>query len=222
MFGLSIIAGVSGKSIVKGFMGGCLGILISCVGMDQIAGCTRFSFGNRNLSGGVALIIALVGLFAVSELLTKSDYNPATDVSRKTKLKIDNEKLTWAEFKRCIKTIVVSSGIGTIIGATPGTGGGIAAFVSYDQARKTSKHADNFGKGEIEGIAASEAANNGTTGATLIPLLTLGIPGDGCTAVLLGALMLHPWFCGTLWIIVLLCSFRFVSSLVSSCSVFLV
>lgn len=191
IFGLSIIAGVSGDSVAKGFIAGCLGIFISTIGMDQIAGSTRFAFGNRNLAGGIGLIIALVGLFAVSELLTKSDYNSSDDLARKNKTKIDNEKLTWKEFKRCIKTIIISSGIGTIIGATPGTGGGIAAFVSYDQARKTSKYADNFGKGELEGIAASEAANNGVTGATLIPLLTLGIPGDGVTAVLLGALMLQ-------------------------------
>jgi putative tricarboxylic transport membrane protein len=106
-------------------------------------------------------------------------------------MKLDTNPLTWAEIKRCIPAMITSSFIGCIVGATPGTGGGIAAYISYDQAKKTSKYGDNFGHGEIEGIAAPEAANNATTGSTLIPLLTLGIPGDGCTAILLGAFMLQ-------------------------------
>jgi putative tricarboxylic transport membrane protein len=136
-------------------------------------------------------LAVLVGLFALAELLSRSDYDPHNDPTRKTKIKISQEKVTLGEIKRCFRAWVVSSIIGTVVGATPGTGGGIAAFISYDQAKKMSKYGDNFGKGEIEGVAASEAANNATTGSTLIPLMTLGIPGDGCTAILIGAFMLQ-------------------------------
>lgn len=191
IFGLSIIASISNGNIIKGLIGGILGIFIALIGQDSVSGSIRFAFGNRKLAGGIPLIVTLVGLFAIAELLSKSDYNPRTDPARRQRLQIDREKLSWAEFKRCIRTMLTSSVIGTIVGATPGTGGGIAAFISYDQAKKTSKYGDNFGKGEIEGISASESANNATTGSTLIPLLTLGVPGDGCTAILLGAFMLQ-------------------------------
>ena len=191
IFGLSIIASVSNGNVAKGIIGAISGIFVSIIGMDSVSGCIRFSFGIRRLAGGVPLIVTLVGLFALAELMTKSSYNPKTDPARSKKLKLDKERLSWEEIKRSLRHMITSSVIGTLVGATPGTGGGIAAFISYDQAKKTSKNADNFGKGEIEGIAASEAANNATTGSTMIPLLTLGIPGDGVTAILLGALMLQ-------------------------------
>lgn len=191
VFGLSIISGVSNKSIFKGLIGACLGIFVACIGMDNISGTWRFVFDNINLTGGIPLIIALIGLFAISEVLIKSDYNPKTDAASLKSFSLEKQRITKAEFKRCLKPIGIGSLIGTIVGATPGTGGGLAAFISYDQARKASKRGWNYGNGEIEGVAASESANNGATGATLIPLLTLGVPGDGATAILLGALMVH-------------------------------
>lgn len=191
VFGLSIIASISNDNIVKGLMGGITGIFIALIGQDPVSGALRFTFGVRRLGAGIPLIVTLVGLFAIAELLIRSDYNPRTDPTRNQKLRLDKEKLTWGEIKRCLRTLTVSSVIGTIIGAIPGTGGGIAAFISYDQAKKTSKRRSNFGKGEIEGVAATESANNATTGSTLIPLTTLGVPGDGCTAILLGAFMLQ-------------------------------
>ena len=191
LFGLSIIASISGDNIIKGIMGAIVGILLALVGQDSVSGVIRFSFGIRKLTGGIPLLSVLVGLFALAELLSRSDYDPQHDPARQQKVKISQERLTWGEIRRCIKTWVVSSIIGTVVGATPGTGGGIAAFISYDQAKKTSKYGDNFGKGEIEGVAAAESANNAVTGATLIPLLTLGIPGDGCVAIMLSALMIN-------------------------------
>ena len=190
-FGLSIIASISGDNIVKGIMGGVIGIFIALIGQDSVSGVVRFAFGSQELAGGIPLLSVLVGLFALAELLSRSDYDPRTDPARKTKVKISQERVTWSEIKRCFKTWVVSSVIGTVVGATPGTGGGIAAFISYDQAKRMSKNGDRFGTGEIEGVAASESANNATTGSTLIPLMTLGIPGDGCTAILIGAFMLQ-------------------------------
>ena len=191
VFGLSIIASISNGNIIKGLLGGLIGIFIALLGQDSVSGTLRFTFGVRRLGAGIPLIVTLVGLFAIAELLSRSDYNPRTDATRKQHLKLDHEKLSWAEIKRCLKTMTISSVIGTIVGAIPGTGGGIAAFISYDQAKKTSKYRDHFGHGEIEGVSATESANNATTGSTLIPLTTLGVPGDGCTAILLGAFMLQ-------------------------------
>jgi len=191
VFGLSIISGVSNKSIFKGLIGACLGIFVATIGMDNISGTWRFVFDNINLTSGIPLIIALIGLFAISEVLIKSTYDPEKDAAALKSYSLEKQKISRAEFRRCLKPIGIGSVIGTIVGATPGTGGGLAAFISYDQAKKVSKRSGNFGKGEIEGVAASESANNGATGATLIPLLTLGVPGDGATAILLGALMVH-------------------------------
>ena len=150
-FGLSIIASISGDNIIKGIMGGVIGIFIALIGQDSVSGVIRFAFGNRKLAGGIPLLAVLVGLFALAELLSRSNYDPKNDPARKAKIKISQERVTWKEIKQCFRAWVVSSVIGTVVGATPGTGGGIAAFISYDQAKKMSKHGDNFGKGEIDG-----------------------------------------------------------------------
>ena len=191
VFGLSVIAGVSNKSIFKGLIGACIGIFMSTIGMDNISGTTRFTFGNINLMSGIDLIIALIGLFAISEIMMKSQYNPKTDRQNVSAAAITKDKITRDEYRRCRKPIALGSLIGIIIGATPGTGGGLAAFISYNQTKQSSKHPETFGQGEIEGIAASESANNGACGATMIPMLTLGVPGDGATAILMGAFMIH-------------------------------
>ncbi|WP_373163758.1 tripartite tricarboxylate transporter permease [Agathobaculum sp. Marseille-P7918] len=191
VFGLSVIAGVSNKSVLKGLIGACIGIFMSTIGMDNISGTTRFTFGNINLMSGIDLIIALIGLFAISEIMMKSQYNPRLDRQNINAASLTKDKVTRDEYRRCRKPIALGSLIGIIIGATPGTGGGLAAFISYNQTKQSSKHPETFGQGEIEGIAASESANNGACGATMIPMLTLGVPGDGATAILMGAFMIH-------------------------------
>lgn len=191
VFGLSVIASVSNKSIFKGLIGACIGIFISTIGMDNISGTTRFVFGKINLMSGINLIIALIGLFAISEIMMKSQYNPRTDRKFVDAGSITKSKITREEYKRCRKPIGIGSLTGVIIGATPGTGGGLAAFIAYNQVKTTSKHPETFGEGEIEGVAASESANNGACGSTMIPMLTLGVPGDGATAILMGAFMIH-------------------------------
>lgn len=191
IFGLSVIAGVSNNSIFKGLIGACIGLFIATIGQDSISGTARFIFGQRKLMAGVDLIIALIGLFAISEIMMKSQYNPKTDHKTISSSAITKDKITKDEYRRCWKPIGIGSLIGVIIGATPGTGGGLAAFIAYNQVKQTSKHPETFGKGEIEGVAASESANNGACGATMIPMLTLGVPGDGSTAILMGAFMLH-------------------------------
>ena len=191
VFGLSVIAGVSNNSIFKGLIGACIGLFMATIGVDNISGTARFIFGQRKLMAGIDLIIALIGMFAISEILMKSKYNPKTDHKTISASAITKDKITRDEYRRCWKPIGLGSLIGVIIGATPGTGGGLAAFIAYNQTKQSSKHPETFGHGEIEGIAASESANNGACGATMIPMLTLGVPGDGATAILMGAFMLH-------------------------------
>ena len=192
IFGLSIVAGVSGNNLSKGIISSCIGLFLATVGIDIISGTFRYTFGNYNLFGGFDLVIIVTGLFAISETLMKGGYKKG-----KAKEKIDlakmneGEDITRKDFKRMIPSISRSSLIGVIIGAIPGTGASMASFFSYDQAKKRSKHPEEFGKGSIEGIAAAESANNAVTGATLIPLLTLGIPGDAVVAILVGAFMVN-------------------------------
>lgn len=190
-FGLTIIAGVSGKSLIKGIMAGALGLFISTMGLDPMTGTTRFIFNNINLYSGFDIVICLIGLFALSEILNKGKKIESVVGDSKSILKQDSGKLSKEEYKRMSLPALVSAVIGVIVGIIPGTGAAEAAFFSYDRAKKMSKHKEEFGHGSIEGIAAAETANNAVTGATLIPLLTLGIPGDGSVAIMLGALMIN-------------------------------
>lgn len=189
-FGLTIIAGISGKSMVKGIISACLGLLISCIGSDPLTSYDRFTFGISRLYLGLDLAICLIGLFALIEILKKAELTEGRLHLNMTGLK-DDGSITKEEYKRMIKPAIVSSIIGVIIGIIPGTGASMASWFSYDRAKAMSKHKEEFGKGSVEGIAAAESANNAVTGATLIPLLTLGIPGDGCVAIMLSALMIN-------------------------------
>ncbi|HPZ16684.1 MAG TPA: tripartite tricarboxylate transporter permease, partial [Sphaerochaeta sp.] len=190
-FGLTVIAGVSGDSLIKGFISGAVGLFISSIGLDPMTGSTRFIFKNINLYSGFDLVICLIGLFALSEVLSKSKKENQITITDLATLKRDKGKITAEEYKRMTIPALISAVIGIIIGIIPGTGASMASFVSYDRVRQMSKNREEFGKGAIEGIAAAETANNAVTGATLIPLLTMGIPGDGVVAIMLGALMIN-------------------------------
>jgi putative tricarboxylic transport membrane protein len=187
-FSLTIIAGVSGKSLIKGIIAGGLGLIAATIGLDSVYGSTRFAFESVNLMGGLNFIPVLIGLFAIPEIL--NEFGKRQGVRPKV-FDLGQQRLRLSEFKRSLKTIIRGSIIGVIIGAIPGIGGAPAAFLSYNEAKRGSKHPDTFGQGEIEGVAAAESGNNGVCGATLIPLLTLGVPGDVITAILLGAFMIH-------------------------------
>lgn len=190
LFGMTIIAGISGKSLFKGIVSACLGLLIACVGADPMTSYDRFTFGNSRLYLGLDVSICLIGLFALVEILNKA--NGLHDrVDLHTEKLADSGKITKDEYKRMSLPVLMSSIIGVIIGIIPGTGASMASWFSYDRAKSISKHPEEFGHGSVEGIAAAEAANNAVTGATLIPLLTLGIPGDGCVAIMLSALMIN-------------------------------
>ncbi len=188
LFSLTIIAGVSGDSLLKGLISAIMGLLLATVGLDLVYGTNRFNFNDPNLMGGLNFIAVLIGLFAIPEILTMV-WNPKGQEGQARGL--GGGWVTWLDYRRCFKTIVRGSLIGVVLGSIPGIGAAPAAFLSYSEARRKSKNRDNFGKGEIEGVAASESGNNGVAGATLIPLLALGVPGDVITAIIIGAFMVH-------------------------------
>lgn len=186
-FSLTIIISVSGDSVMKGLIAAALGVTLALVGMDPVYGTERLTFGNFNLMDRINFIPLLIGLFAIPEILefylSRAREHIQTAVA--------GADMTWQELKRSMRTIIRGSFIGVIIGAIPGTGATAASFISYSEARRNSPNRDNFGKGEIEGVAAAESGNNAVAGATMIPLLSLGIPGDVITAIILGAFMIH-------------------------------
>lgn len=188
IFGLTIIASVSGESLVKGLISGFLGLLIATIGLDPVTGYARFSFNIPNLMTGFPLLPVLIGLFAISQIFIQLEAVGKKIIHFKQKIK--NVLPSFKELKRLFTVIIASSFLGTFIGIIPGTGGTIASFLAYSEAKRWSKDPDSFGRGNIIGVAAPEAANNGTTGGAMVPLLSLGIPGDVITAVMLGALLL--------------------------------
>ena len=190
LFGLTIIAGVSGKSLVRGIISACLGLLIACVGSDPMTGYDRFTFGSNRLYLGLDLAVCLIGLFALVEILSKAESRAKAQNMDTSKLK-DDGRITKDEYKRMFLPTLISSFIGVMVGIIPGTGASEASWFSYNTAKNMSKHPEEYGHGSVEGIAAAESANNAVTGATLIPLLTLGIPGDGTVAIMLSALMIN-------------------------------
>ncbi len=189
LFGLTIIAGVASKSMLKGLMSGVIGLLISTIGMDPMEGVERFMFGMSTLYNGIDTTCALIGLFSMSQILILAEKR-IKERAESAKLN-DRLGLSFAEIKRLSPTIIRSWLIGNIIGILPGAGASIASFMGYNEARNFSKHKEEFGKGSIDGVAGSEAANNAVTGGSLIPTLTLGIPGESVTAVLMGGLIIH-------------------------------
>lgn len=190
VFGLSIVTGVSSKSIVKGIIGALLGLFLGTVGMDTLSATFRYTFNVTYLVAGISFVPLLIGLYALAQCFTTSE-GELDDMTRGRDVKLKQVLPTWHDVKRCAPTVLGCSVIGTIIGAIPGTGGDIASWVGYNEAKRwVRKNEVPFGEGTPEGIAAPESANNAIVGGALIPLLTLGIPGDAGTALLLGALMM--------------------------------
>lgn len=191
VFGLTIIASVSGDSLTKGMMSGLLGMLVATIGIDPITGYQRFTFGLAGLYTGVQFIAVMIGLFGIAEgLLAYSE--GINENSNQSKQEIEGVLPSLSDLKSIAPVSVASGIVGSFIGAIPGAGGDIAAFVTYNEATRWLKNATpSFGEGNIRGIAAAESGNNASTGGALIPTLTLGIPGDSVTAILIGALMVH-------------------------------
>ncbi|MDR0378933.1 MAG: tripartite tricarboxylate transporter permease [Candidatus Accumulibacter sp.] len=188
IFGLSVIVSISGRSLIKGMMSAFFGLLIACIGFDPISGFPRFTFGVIEMMEGPPFIPTLMGLFAVSEVFNEVRKSGAV---QQLKVKLDQYLPSWKDIKHCFRELSRSSVIGTFIGSIPGAGCDIAAFIAYGEAKRASKHPERYGHGEIEGLAASECANNSCSGGAMIPLLSLGVPGDAVTAVLLGAFVIQ-------------------------------
>ena len=193
VFGISIVAVLCSDSPMKGWISAFLGILITTVGIDPIDGVPRFTFDTVLLSGGISYVPVLIGLFAVSEVFRNVKAmisDPDFDKRQKETQRITDIIPTMKEIKITFVNMLRSSLIGTFIGALPGTGADIAAFVAYGEAKRWSKDKESFGKGSIIGVTAPQAGANAVCGGAFIPMLTLGIPGDAVTAIILGALII--------------------------------
>ena len=188
LFGLSMLASISGEQPVKNLIGGAFGVLLATIGMDFTTGVDRFTFGFWELSEGIHFIPVMIGLFAGAEFLTQ-----AGSLHKQTvRAALDAVKLPSREdFRHCASTMLRSCGIGTFIGLLPAEGGTVAAMIGYNEAKRWARDKSRFGKGDIRGVAGPETANNAATGAAMVPTLALGIPGSATTAIILGALLVH-------------------------------
>lgn len=192
--GLTIVGSLTGgKSIVKGIFATLFGLFLAMIGIDEASGSMRFTFGLQSLVGGIDLIPAVIGFFALAEMVKQAADLRNTN-SFENKISFENIK-AFTVFKKIIAehwvTLTKSSILGTIIGLIPGTGGAISSFLAYGEARRSSKNITEFGQGDPDGIIAPESANNAAVGGSLIPLLSLGIPGSSTSAIMFGALTIH-------------------------------
>lgn len=194
IFALSIVSSLAGRSLVRGFISCGLGLLVATVGIDPFTSWPRFTFGSVDLLAGIALIPALLGLFALSEAFIQIEN---TGVLQRITDKFTTTLPTRSEIRGLMPAIFRSGLIGVVIGVMPAVGAATANWIAYNEARRWSKHPEEFGHGALEGIAAPESANNASVGGALVPLLTLGIPGSATTAVMLGAFTLHGLVPGT-------------------------
>ncbi|HET6468282.1 MAG TPA: tripartite tricarboxylate transporter permease [Geminicoccaceae bacterium] len=188
ILGLSVIASLSSGSLLKGLVAAVLGLMVATIGTDPLAGVSRFTFGSPELLDGVAPILVMVGLFAVSELFVQASTPMWERVGRElARIKLPGP----AMMRRLIRPQGIGAVIGTVEGVIPGAGGTVASFMSYNEARRWSSNKEEFGKGSPEGIAAPETANNTVAVTALVPLLSFGIPGSNSTAILLGGFLIH-------------------------------
>lgn len=188
IFAFATISALMGTNPVKSLIGLTVGLIVGVVGVDSTTGVLRFTFGEAELYDGFEFLIVIVGFFAVSEIMLILEHHSSDDFEMP---KITRIYITLKELLTCKWTMLRSSAIGFLVGVLPGTGASIASAVSYTIAQKISDKDKTFGTGDMRGLAAPESANNACSGGALIPMLTLGVPGSGTTAVLLGALMLY-------------------------------
>jgi putative tricarboxylic transport membrane protein len=188
IIGILLVGSLSGESLAKGVFCGALGVTIGMVGLDPMTAEGRFTFGQVSLLGGIPYVAAMIGFFGVAEALVQLHHLKVEPIRQQ----VDRILPSWDVVKKYIPLSIRSSFIGVIIGALPGTGGDIASLMAYDSAKRTVKKPSRpFGKGAYEGLVAPESANNAAIGGAYIPMLTLGMPGDAVTAVILGALFIH-------------------------------
>ena len=197
---ITLIASLSKGSIFKGLMAAGIGLLMGCVGSDPINGMSRFTFGNNNLYGGISTVAQMLGMFAMCQIIRDN----AKGSTKMPECSVENMKGLGVSFKDIfsnIKTILFAFFVGLWIGFLPGMGSGISNMVAYGYAKSISKEPETFGEGNPAGIWASETANNASLGGALIPMMALGIPGDGITAMLIAALTIHGLQAGPLFMV---------------------
>ncbi len=194
--GVTVIGSLDSNSFVKGLLSGCIGLWLSMIGYDDIQGAQRFIFHDA-LSGGINIIPALIGLFAIPQVIDM--FGKGRFITEIETVKVPKQQFmnSLRELRGNVRALTIGTTFGSIIGLIPGVGGQIAGLVAYDQTRKFSPDRDKFGTGHPEGLIAAESANNAMVGPSLVPLLTLSIPGSPTAAVLLGGLLIHGIFPGT-------------------------
>jgi putative tricarboxylic transport membrane protein len=188
LLGISIISYISFGSTLKGLIGAIIGLMLASIGQDVITGYPRFTLGYQNLQAGLEMIPVMVGFFGITEVLTKLEQQTSL---LQMKAKITNVVPNFSKLFKMAPMMVVSSTIGTFVGAIPAAGGAIASMAAYGIQKRFSSKSDKFGTGIPEGVVAAESANNAAVGGALVPMLSLGIPGDPQTAILIGALMIN-------------------------------
>jgi putative tricarboxylic transport membrane protein len=192
IFGLSTMVAVSGKSILKGMISGFIGFSIALVGLDPIFGSERFTFGRMELLSGISFVPVMIGLFGIGEVLSQIfTKSRTTSADTQTVTQIKRVIPTFKEVKDLTPVALLSSLIGVVIGVIPGAGADIAGLVAWDQSRRIAKRPEEYGKGSLEGLAASTTANNACLGGALTTMMALGLPGDAVTAILIGAFIIY-------------------------------
>ena len=197
LFGLATVGSVSTKNYAKGLISVMIGLVISMIGLDPLMGTKRLTFGIQNLAGGVSTVPALVGFFGFAEVLSVV-YNMKQE---QNVLAMEKAKVSLKEILKSWKLSLYTSTIGLLVGALPGAGGPVASFIAYNEAKRLVKKPEvPFGEGAVEGIVASESSNNACIGGALIPMLTLAVPGDAVTAIILAVFYVHGLQPGPLFI----------------------
>jgi putative tricarboxylic transport membrane protein len=189
-FGLTLVTALTGQSLIKGLMSTLFGVIVACIGVDAVSGEMRFTYGSIYLLDGLGFVNIAVGLFALSEVLVNIE-KPAKEIFAKARFSLRSLLPSADDWRRSKGALARGTVLGFLVGVLPGTGPTIASFLSYVTEKKLSRHPERFGNGAIEGVAGPEGANNAAAQGSFVPMLTLGIPGSGVTAILLGALMVH-------------------------------
>lgn len=191
LFSLTLVAGLVGSSLTRGLIAAVLGLCITFIGMAPITAYPRFTFGFHEFDAGISLLPALIGLFAVAQVFEDAENRITEKESHAMSYKIRGFGLSMKEFIGQLRNLIRSSLLGTAIGVLPGIGGAVTNIIAYGVAKRRSGHPETYGKGDIGGVVATESSNNASIGGAMVPLMTLGIPGDNTTAILLAGFMIH-------------------------------
>ena len=191
LFGISLMAGVSGKHVIKGLLAGTLGLGLATVGLDPMTAYPRFNFGIADFLDGISFVPVMIGLFGLSEVLTQVSQRSSRSLDAPGAADLGRTMPTSAELRQVAPSAFSGAAIGTLVGAIPAAGGDVGSVIAWEQTRRLAKDKKNYGKGSIEGLSSAVAAANAAIGGAMTTMLTLGIPGDAVSAILIGALLIH-------------------------------